>query len=140
MDKNKIENELIRLAKKAYNKKEIPVSALIIKDNKIISKAYNKKNLNNNPIFHAEVLCIFKACKKLKRWNLNDCILYVTLEPCDMCKEIIQEARIKTVNYYLKKGNITNKYAQTQYEQMYVNNNTMIMENYIKNFFINLRK
>ena len=112
---------LYKLAKKASKKNDIPVSAIIVKDNKIIAKAYNKKNIKQNPLYHAEILCLIKAYKKLKRWNLNDCNMYVSLEPCNMCKELISESRINKVYYILSKGKITNKYDKTVYEQMYDN-------------------
>ena len=131
--------ELLKLAKKAYKKNDMPVSCIIVKNNKIIAKAYNKKNIKNNPMMHAEILCLNKTYKKLKRWNLNDCTMYVTLEPCDMCKEIISESRIKSVFYILKKGKITNKFNKTIYEQMYGVNDE-IFDNLIKNFFNKIRK
>jgi len=130
---------LLKLSKKAYKKNEVPISCVLVKNNEIISKAYNKKNIKKNPLLHAEIICLQKAYRKLKRWNLNDCVLYVSLEPCDMCKKIIEESRIKSVYYILKKGNITNKYTKTKYEQTY----TMHKENYkelIDNFFKKLRK
>ena len=115
------EQILYKLAKKASKKNDIPVSAIIVKDNKIIAKAYNKKNIKQNPLYHAEILCLIKAYKKLKRWNLNDCDMYVSLEPCNMCKELISESRINKVYYILSKGKITNKYDKTIYEQTYDN-------------------
>ena len=115
------EQILYKLAKKASKKNDIPVSAIIVKDNKIIAKAYNKKNIKQNPLYHAEILCLIKAYKKLKRWNLNDCNMYVSLEPCNMCKELISESRINKVYYILSKGKITNKYDKTIYEQTYDN-------------------
>lgn len=87
------------LAKKAYKKNEVPVGAVIVKNNMIIAKAYNKKETKHNPIYHAELIAISKACKKLKTWHLDDCILYVTLEPCMMCCGAIQQSRIKTIIY-----------------------------------------
>lgn len=136
--KEKYVKILLKLAQKAYDRNEIPVSAIIVYKDKIIAKAYNKKNLSNNPLLHAEIICINKACKKMKSWNLNNVELYVTLEPCDMCKQVISEARISKVFYILKKGKISNKYSKTLYEQMYVNNlgdfSTML-----KDFFNKIR-
>ena len=131
--------ELYKLADKAYKKNEVPVSAILVCNNKIISKGYNKKNINNNPMMHAEIICLNKAYKKLKRWNLNDCELYVTLEPCELCKIIIQESRIDKVYYVLKKGSIINKYNKTQYEQMYVFDDFGINK-LLKDFFKKIRK
>ncbi len=102
MDKYMI--EAIKQAKIAQNKGNIPVGAVIVMNNKIISKAYNKKNSKKVSTYHAEILAIIKACKKLKSWRLNECDLYVTLEPCNMCLSAIGESRIKNV-YYLLKSN-----------------------------------
>lgn len=88
----------IDLAKKAYKLKEIPVGALIIKENKIISKAYNTREHSQQAINHAEIIAIKKACKKLKSWRLNECEMYVTLEPCAMCAGAILNSRIKKVH------------------------------------------
>ena len=136
---NKILKELYYLSKKAYKKNEIPVSAIIVKNNKIVAKAYNKKNIKCNAIYHAEVLCLQKAYRKLKRWNLSDCEMYISLEPCDFCKLLIEESRIKNVYFILSKGNVTNKYYNTKYEQMYCTDNFKF-EFLIKNFFKNIRK
>ena len=71
-------------ALKAYKKGDVPIGAIIIKNDKVIAKSYNKKEKNNNAILHAELDVINKACKKLKTWHLEECILYTTLEPCLM--------------------------------------------------------
>ena len=97
--------ELINLMDRAIKKREVPVACIITKDNKIIAKAYNKTNKSNNILDHAEIIAIRKASKKLKNWRLNDCKLYVSLEPCDMCKEIIKKSRISEVVYYSKQNN-----------------------------------
>ena len=89
--------EALKEAKKAYKKLEVPVGVVIVKDNKIISKAYNQKEEKNSPIKHAEIIAIEKACKKLNNWRLNDCEMYVTLEPCPMCAGAIVNSRIKKV-------------------------------------------
>ena len=131
--------ELYKLAYKAYKKKEVPVSAILVCNNKIISKAYNKKNINKNPLLHAEIICLNKAYKKLKRWNLNDCEMYVSLEPCDLCKMVIQESRIDYVYYILNQGSITNKYTKTIYEQTYVPG-SLTINKLMKDFFKKIRK
>jgi len=130
---------LLKLSQKAYKKNEIPVSCIIVSNNKIIAKAYNKKNLLNNALFHAEIICLQKAYKKLKRWNLSDCIMYVSLEPCDMCKLLIEESRINRVYYILNKGSKTNKYNKTQYERMYVCGVSQFSE-LMNSFFKKIRK
>jgi len=80
----------------------VPVGAIIVKNNKIISKAYNKREKNQIATHHAEILAIQKACKKLKSWRLDDCDMYVTLEPCPMCAGAIINARIKNLYYAVK--------------------------------------
>ena len=91
---NKYIELAIKEAEKAYKKGEVPVGAVIVKDEKIISKAYNTIEKEQNPIKHAEIKAIEKATKKLKNWRLNDCELYVTLEPCEMCRGAIYLSRI----------------------------------------------
>lgn len=98
---------LKKLNKKCKN--DIPISCIIVKNNKIISKGYNTKYSKNDPLGHAEINAIRNASKKLKTSNLKDCVIYVTLKPCKMCQEIIQECRIKKVYYYLENNkNINN--------------------------------
>ena len=137
--KETVIKELFKLSKKAYKYNETPISAIILKDNKIIAKAHNKKNISNNALLHAEILCLQKAYKKLKRWNLNDCIMFVTLEPCNMCKELIQNSRIDKVYYILNKGNINNNYSKTTYEQLFTGD-CEVFEKLLKKFFKNIRK
>lgn len=84
-------------AKKAYNKLEVPVGAIIVKDGKIIAKAYNEKEKRKDTTKHAEILAIQRASKKLKTWRLYDCDMYVTLEPCSMCAGALIQARIRKV-------------------------------------------
>lgn len=98
-------NIAIKEAKKAYKYEEVPVGAVIVKNNKIISKAYNKKEKTKNVIKHAEIIAISKACKKLKNWRLDDCDIYVTMEPCMMCCGAIQQSRIKKIVYGIKNEN-----------------------------------
>ena len=101
MNISKREKLLTILNKKAIKHNEVPVSCIITKDDKIISKAYNNKITKHDPTAHAEIIAIRKAAKKLKTWNLNECKLYVTLYPCKMCLDVINEARIKEVYYIL---------------------------------------
>jgi tRNA(adenine34) deaminase len=96
-DKEKFMKEALKEAKKAYNKEEIPVGAVIVKDNKIIARAYNVKEEKNDTTKHAEILAIQKASKKLNSWRLTDCDMYVTLEPCSMCAGALIQARIRKV-------------------------------------------
>lgn len=86
-------------AKKAFEKDEVPVGAVIVKDGKIIARAHNVKEMKQDTTNHAEILAIKKASKKLGSWRLLDCIMYVTLEPCAMCAGAIIQSRIKKVVY-----------------------------------------
>ena len=87
----------LKEAKKAYDKEEIPVGAIIVKDNEVIAKAHNLKELKNDTTKHAEILAIQKASKKIKSWRLENCEMYVTLEPCSMCAGALIQARVKKV-------------------------------------------
>ena len=92
----------IKEAKKAAKRGDVPVGAVIAYKDKIIAKAHNKKQLRKNSLKHAELLVINKACKKLKTWHLDECTIYVTLEPCMMCTGAIVESRIKNIYYATK--------------------------------------
>lgn len=94
--------EALKQASKAYAIGEIPVGAVLVYQNKIIAKAYNKREQKQDATAHAELLVIQKACKVLQSWRLEDCSLYVTLEPCAMCAGAIIQARIKNVFYGAK--------------------------------------
>ena len=89
----------LKEAEKAYKKGDIPVGAVIVKNDNVISRAHNKKEKDKNAIKHAEIIAIEKACKKLKTWHLEDCVLYTTLEPCMMCCGAIIQSRIRTLVY-----------------------------------------
>jgi len=89
--------EAIKEAKKAYKRKEVPIGAVIVYKNKIIARGYNLRESKKNPLLHAEIVAISKACKKLKSWRLDECDLYVTLEPCPMCAGAIIQSRIKNI-------------------------------------------
>lgn len=89
--------QALKEAEKAYKKKEVPVGVVIVKDNKIIARAYNQKEEKNSPVKHAEIIAIEKACKKLKNWRLNNCQMYITLEPCPMCAGAIINSRIERI-------------------------------------------
>jgi tRNA(adenine34) deaminase len=84
-------------AQKAFLKNEVPVGAILTKDNKIIARAHNLIETKQDTTAHAELLVIQKTSKKLKTWRLQDCTLYTTLEPCPMCAGAIIQARIKNV-------------------------------------------
>ena len=87
----------LKEAEKAYNKGEVPVGAVIIKDGEVLAKAHNLKEIKKDTTYHAELYAIQKASKKIGAWRLNDCEMYVTLEPCSMCAGALIQARIKKV-------------------------------------------
>ena len=93
----KFMKEALKEAKKAYDKLEVPVGAVIVKDGKIIARAHNLKETKFDTTKHAEILAIQKASKKLNSWRLIDCEMYVTLEPCSMCAGALINSRIKKV-------------------------------------------
>ena len=89
----------LKLATIASKIDEVPVGCVIVKDNKVIATGYNKREIDNNPLGHAETIAIKKAAKKLGDWQLVSCDLYVTIEPCIMCAGAIIQSRIKRVIY-----------------------------------------
>ena len=113
-------NKLIKLNKKALKNGDVPVSCIILKDNKVISTGYNMKVKKNDPFAHAEIIAIKKASKKLKTFNLGDCEMIVTLKPCSMCEAVILESRLKKVSYILDKEKEINN--NVQYNQIFIDN------------------
>lgn len=97
MNNEKWMKEAIKQAKKAAQKDEVPIGCVIVKDDQIIARAYNKREMKQCSTAHAEILAIEKACKKLGSCRLEDCDLYVTLEPCPMCSGAIIQSRIRNV-------------------------------------------
>lgn len=89
--------EALRQAKKAYALGEVPIGCVIVHEGKIIGRGYNRRNTDKNTLSHAEITAINKASKKIGDWRLEDCTLYVTLEPCQMCAGAIVQARIPEV-------------------------------------------
>ena len=141
--------EALKEAKKAYDKLEVPVGAVIVKDGKIIAKAHNLKETKTDTTKHAEIMAIQKASKKLNSWRLIDCEMYVTLEPCSMCAGAIINSRIKKI--YIgtmdektgAAGSVLNLFEDYKFNHK-VENETGILkiesENILKNFFKTLRK
>ena len=130
----------LKQAQKAFDCDEVPVGAVVVNpvDGKIVAKGYNHCEHGGNAFAHAEIEAMRKACRKLKQNRLRDMVLYVTLEPCDMCKMIISEARIDNVYYLIEQGSITNKYSKTIYEQMFDDTSVSYKELF-NNFFNKIR-
>ena len=91
--------QAIKCAQTAYSKDEVAIGAVIVKDNKIIAKGYNKSITLRDTTAHAEIVAIRKACKKLNNYRLTDCSIYVTVEPCMMCLGALIHARIKNLYF-----------------------------------------
>ncbi len=87
----------IREAKKAAAINEVPIGCIIVHQDKVIARGYNRRIVDKNVLSHAEIIAIRKACKKMGDWRLEDCTMYVTLEPCPMCAGAIVQARIPKV-------------------------------------------
>ena len=94
---HKYMTEAIKLAKKAAMIGEVPIGCVIVYQDKIIGRGYNRRNTDKNTLAHAEISAINKASKKMGDWRLEECTLYVTLEPCQMCAGAIIQSRIKEV-------------------------------------------
>ncbi|MCM1106172.1 MAG: tRNA adenosine(34) deaminase TadA [Blautia sp.] len=84
-------------AKKAYAIDEVPIGCVIVRENKIIARGYNRRNTDKNTLAHAELTAIRRASKKTGDWRLEDCTMYVTLEPCQMCAGAIVQSRMQRV-------------------------------------------
>ena len=97
MNKEYFMSLALNQAKKAFEKDEVPVGCVIVFSNEVIAKSYNQKIKKQDPTSHAEIECIKKACKKMNSVYLNDCEMYVTLEPCIMCAGAIINSRIKKI-------------------------------------------
>lgn len=96
---NKFMLQALKEAKKAYQEDEVPIGCVIVKNNKVISRGHNKRETKNDVTSHAEIEAIRKAEKKLGDWQLVDCDLYVTIEPCIMCMGAIIQSRIRHIYY-----------------------------------------
>ncbi|MDD3128935.1 MAG: nucleoside deaminase [Candidatus Izemoplasmatales bacterium] len=112
--------EALKEAKKAYEKQEVPVGCVIVKDNEIIARSHNQKESDQNVLHHAEIIAINQACQNLSSWRLDDCDIYVTLEPCLMCIGAIASARFKRLIF----GPRDKKYQSLD----------KILQEYLKNF------
>ena len=93
----KFMRQAIKQAKKAYALDETPIGCVIVHEGKVIGRGYNRRNTDKSPLAHAEITAIRKASRKIGDWRLEECTLYVTLEPCQMCAGAIIQARIPRV-------------------------------------------
>lgn len=140
--------EAIRQAKKAYALGEVPIGCVIVYQDKIIGRGYNRRNTDKNTLAHAEMTAINKASKKMRDWRLEECTLYVTLEPCQMCAGAIVQARItRTVIGAMNPkagcgGSILNVLEMPEFNHQVVVQRGILEEectDLLKNFFKELR-
>lgn len=130
-------DEAIKEAKKAYSKKEVPIGAVVVFNNEIIGRGHNNRINKNDVMAHAEIEAIHEASNYLQDWRLDSCDLYVTLEPCNMCMEIIKASRINNVYFLLPKLKYKKEYNKTK-KQMFdtnfenVNEYKLIMSNFFQ--------
>jgi len=129
MEKKYLE-KLLELADQAYEKEEAPISAIIVYKNEIIAEAYNERNSSNSTISHAEIKTIEIANQKLKSWRLNNCTMYVTMKPCEMCEKVIKEARIDKVFYLVEREENKKQYNKTEF----IKNESLRDDKLIKNY------
>ncbi|MDF2820564.1 MAG: CMP/dCMP deaminase zinc-binding [Clostridiales bacterium] len=97
MNNVKYMREALKQAKKAFKIGEVPIGCVIVHEDKIIARAYNKRNIKKNALAHAEIIAINKASKIIGDWRLEGCTMYVTVEPCQMCSGAIVQARMDRV-------------------------------------------
>lgn len=136
----KILKKLFALAKKSLRNNEFPVSAIIYDENGIISSGYNRRNRTHKTTDHAEIIAVEKANKKLKNWNLQNKCMIVTLEPCDMCKTVLKEARLGKIYYIIPRYAYKKQYKCTAFQK--IDLDTQDVEDYrndISSFFANKR-
>lgn len=141
--------EALKEAYKAYEKKETPIGAVVVKDGEIVGRGHNLTETLNDCTAHAEILAIRQAAKNLGGWRLIDCDLYVTMEPCIMCSGAVVNSRIK--NLIIGTKHIKNSYTEMQHEfkiDFYEKNNVKVSfgvlqdecSNILQEFFKTLRK
>ena len=99
MDDDYFMSEALKEARKAFELDGVPIGAVIVHNNEIIARGYNRRNTDKNPLMHAEIIAINEAAKVIGDWRIEDCTIYVTVEPCPMCSGAIVQARIPNVVY-----------------------------------------
>lgn len=130
----------INEAKKAYLENNVPVGAVIVYRGKVIASSHNTKNSSNIAVNHAEILCIVEACKYLNSWYLNECDIYVTLYPCNMCLYALAEARIRNVYFLLNSNYEMNLETQKNNINFIEVNDIYEYDKTLNNFFRNKRE
>jgi len=119
--------EALKEAKKAFDKLEVPVGCVIVKDNEIIARAHNLRESSQLSTSHAEITAIDMACKKVGSWRLENCDIYVTLEPCIMCSGAIINSRIKRLVYAAKEPKFGAHQSLTNVFELKTNHTTLVV-------------
>lgn len=123
----------LKEAKKSLKTDDVPIGAVIVENSKVIAKAHNTREKTHQITGHAEINAIQKACKKKKTWHLDNCTLYITLEPCPMCMEVIKQARIKQVIYAASQEKIANLKTPKMTKLENVENSSIMLREFFKN-------
>ena len=132
----------LKEAKKAKKHNDVPVGSVIVKDNKIISRGHNKRELTKKVTKHAEIVAIERACRKLHSWHLEDCEIYITVEPCTMCYGAIEQARINKIIYGIDNEKFGYFSKKIKNKKILIEKGMLKKEceNIMKEFFIKKRK
>ena len=125
----------IEEAKLSYQQGDVPIGAVIVQNGKILAKGHNTREFAHDILGHAEINVIREASKILKRWNLADCELYVTLKPCSMCTEIIKQSRILKVFYLLDKLDYKKEFSKSEFFKIESSKNEQMYHKMISDFF-----
>lgn len=118
--------------RKSEAENEVPIAAIIVKSGKIIAKSHNTRAESGNVLGHAEINCIIEASKYLGDWRLNGCDLYVTLEPCEMCKSVIRESRIDNVYFLIERLSYKHQFYKTNFSSISNEIDDMYLSDYKK--------
>jgi len=138
----------LELAKIAHSINEVPIGCVVVHKGKIIGQGYNQRNTAGNTLFHAEITAINEACTYLKDWRLDDCTMYVTLEPCPMCAGAILQARLPRLFFGAKNpkagavGSVINLLNDSRFNHIVDVNEGLLQADcagLIKSFFASLR-
>ena len=131
---------ILKLADNSLVTDDIPVGAIIVKNNEIIGEGWNTREKDNFILGHAEINAIKMASNYLNSWNLSDCELYVTLKPCSMCLEVIKQSRIKNVYYLLEKPSNKREFSKTLVNCINIDPLRINYERKLSDFFKKLRE
>lgn len=133
-------NKIMELAELSKKTGDVPIGAIVVKDNIIIGEGFNTREKDQNILGHAEINAIREASVKLNNWNLSGCDLYVTLKPCEMCMQIIKQSRLNNVFYLLDKPDNKKEYNKTSIVKLSNLDNEKKYAKILGDFFANLRE